>query len=514
MCSLLAASAHAQAGAQKVALDPSGQPVFEFSEDVALSNDGRYIAFVCFDSTLAPGEANGKEDVFVRDRVLGVTQRVAPFANRGVFEPAIAGNGRFVSVTSTSTNLVPKETFDHSQVYLYDLELGTTKLVSVATTSEGGDAQSSGGFVSDDGRWVSFFSYATDLVAGDFNQVADIFLRDTVGNFTELITIGPGGEYTDQHSYLSAMTPDARFVVFETRSTTIEAQPNNYRDLFIRDRVLATTEQVTFDYNGNATNGRSEGPIDISDDGRFISFTSEADDLVPGQHDDPFPVRAVFVRDRLLGTTEIISVDPTVPGMPELGDCFDASMTADGRYVVFSCADTGAVYLRDRVVGSLFRIDYSDFGVAGNGTSDGAVISDDGQWIGFTSDASTLVPGDVNENRDAYVRPWARIGDVSVQSLVGGTQASVTFSGLGPSSFMLVGVSVQSAGPLYYSLLGLSGLSDLGSLDLFMTGWTDGTGQLSLSAALPLAMVGTPIHIQALDLFTGGLTPAFNGFVQ
>lgn len=504
----------AQDGAQKIALDPSGQPVFEFSEALDLSDDGRFVAFICFDGTLAPGEANNKEDVFVRDMLLGTTQRVVPFAEEGVFQPAISGDGRYVVVSTSSENLVGTQTNGYTQVYRYDLQTGLTTLISLGVGTEGGDGQSGGPSISDDGQFVSFYSYAPDLILGDSNQTADVFLRDANSNYMELISIGPNGQQADQHCYLSAMTPDARYVVFETRSNTIEVQPNNYRDLFLRDRVLGTTEKLTFDYNGNSTDGRSEGPIEISDDGRFVSFTSEADDLVVGQNDDLFPLRAVFVHDRLLGMTEIISVDPTMPGQPELGDCFGASMTADGRYVVFSCAESGAVYLRDRQLGSLFRVDQNALGQNGNDEGFEAVISDNGEWLGFTSYASNLVSNDVNANRDGYMRPWKRAGELALTPPAGGSSVTLTLTDLQPSTFVLLGASLQGPGPTPFDLVGISGLANLGNLTILMTGFADAAGQWSLTTQLGPGMSGLPLYVQALDLFTGQLTPAYNGLIQ
>lgn len=503
-----------QAGPQKVALGPGDVPASAFSESLDLSDDGRYAVFVSFDADLAPGEANNKEDAFVRDLLLGVTERVAPGADERVSNPAISGDGRYVVFTSPSTTLVGTPVNESDQVFVFDRLTGTTTLMSESLSSEGGDGDSDGASISNDGQWVTFYSYAPDLIPGDNNMVADVFLRDTQSGFTERINLGPNGEICEQHSYTSAQTPDLRYVFFETRSNDIEAQPNNYRDIWRRDRVLQTTEKVSLDWQGGASDGRSEGPIDVSDDGRFVAFTSEADDLVAGQHDDPFPVRAVFVRDMLLGTTELISVDPLQPGQPELGDCYGPSMTADGRYVVFSCADSGIVYLRDRELGSLFRLDVSALGAPGNGFGSEAVISDDGTLVGFTSQSTNLVAGDDNLSRDAFVRSWERTGALQLDSLVAGTTATATVSGLAPSTFVLLGVSFQGAGPTPYALLGLTGLADLASLDLFFTGTTDATGTYQLSATLGPGTSGLPVAVQALDLFTGAQTPAFNGLVQ
>lgn len=510
----LAAPGHAQLGAQKVALLPDGTPSPEFSEEPDLSADGRFVAFVSFDSNLAPGEANNKEDAFVRDLLLGTTQRVAPGANERVSEPAISGDGRFVAFSSSTTSFGFLGPDEYQQIYRYDLVTGAVELVSANASGFMADGASGGPAISEDGRFVSFFSYAPDLVAGDNNMVADVFLRDVEFGTTERISLWSGGVQGNQHCYTSALSPDLRYVVFETRSTNIEPAQNNYRDLFLRDRVADTLDKVTFSWTGGPTDGRSEGPFDISADGRYIAFTSEADNLVPGQHDDVFPVRAVFVRDMQLGVNELISVDPTLPGAPELGDCFGASMSDDGRYVVFTCATDGGVYLRDRVLGSLLRVDRSDLGEAGNAAGRAAVISDDGAWLAFTSEATNLVAGDDNVAQDAYVRAWPRAGELSVASMVAGTQASVTLSGFAPSTFMLVGVAFGAGGATPFQLGGAAGLADLGSLALYFSGLTDGAGQLAVAGFLPPALAGQAIHVQGYDLFTSTLTPAFNGVVQ
>lgn len=502
--------AAAQGGAERVALDSSGLPALDFSNAPSVSDDGRYVAFVSFDPNLAPGEANGKEDVFVRDLVLGVTERVAPGATEACRFPSISGDGRYVAFVTKSQNLVSTSLSGEEQVLLFDRQTGTVELISRATTGAGGDQGAGLPAVSRDGRYVSFQSYSNDIVPGDSNFTADIYLRDRLLGVTELISVGNAGQQTAEHCYGSALTPDARYVIFETRADNIEPAPNGYRDVFRRDRLLGITEKVSFSSTGGATDGRSEGPLDISDDGRFISFQSEADNLVPGQAQDPYPVRAVFLRDMQLGVTELVSVDPLSPTAAELGDAFDAALSGDGRLVSFASGVTGAVYLRDRVTKTTLRVDHGDLGQAGNRESTETELADDVPTLVFTSASTNLVVGDTNGVPEVLLRRFPRAGELDLSGTTAGTAVTVTATGLVPGTVLLLGVSLSGPGPLPSGY----GLVDLGGVPSLFVLSADAAGAASFTATLPLASVGAPLWVQGLDLFSGTLTPGIGRFIE
>lgn len=485
-------------------------PADEFSETASISDDGRFVAFVSFESALAPGEANGKEDVFVRDRLLGLTERVAPGATQGCRSPVISGDGRYVAFVTASTNLVVEDTHGEEQVLLFDRVTGLVELISKGPTGQGGNQGANFPSISTDGRFVSFQSYSNDLFVPDLNSTADIFMMDRQTGLLDLISLGNGGIQTDEHGYSSALTNDGRYVVFETRGDNIELVPNGYRDVFRRDRLLGITEKVSFNYLGTSTHGRSEGPLDISADGRWISFHSEADDLVPFQQQDMYPVRAVFVRDMELGVTELISQDSASPSGAELGDSHGASMSADGRFVAFTSEENGAVYLRDRETQTTLRADHGSLGQAGNQAAFEAALSNDGRLLAFTSLADNLIHGDTNQSREVFAREFHFQGGLQVRGLVAGSPTTVTATGLVPGTVLLLGASVSGPGPLPSPF----GLINLGSLNGLFVLSADATGSVTMSATLPPTLLGVPLWLQGVDLFSGLLTPAFGCVVQ
>jgi hypothetical protein len=503
-------TAAAQGGPERIAVDSAGVPATSFSETASLSDDGRFVAFVGFDSNLAPGEGNNKEDIFVRDRLLGTTERVAPGANAGCFAPAISGDGRYVAFVTSSTNLVQQDLVSESQVLLFDRQTGVTELISRNTSGVGGDQGAGRPAISDDGRFVSFQSYSNDIVVPDVNFAADIYVRDRLLNTTELVSISTTGQQTAQHSYSSAVSPNGRFVVFEARGDVLDVTPNGYRDIFRRDRLLGVTEQVSFGMGMTPATGHSHAPLDISDDGRFVAFQSEADNLVAGQLQEVYPGFAIVVRDMQLGTNELISLDPLSPSGAELLGSVGASMSGDGRYVGFASASNGRAYRRDRVTDTTLRLDVSGTGVGGNGPALDVALSDASDVVAWTSSATNLVAGDTNGAREVFARSLPRAGELVLSGHAAGVPMTVTATGLVPSTVLLLGVSLTGPGPLPSSF----GLVDLGWVPSLFVLTADAGGQVSFGATLPTALIGAPLWVQGLDLFSGLLTPAIGTFVE
>ena len=193
--------------------DSDGQP--GPSQCPSLSADGRFVAFVSSGSDLVVGDANLADDVFVRDRLLGVTQRVSVStfgdeANGGSYSSSISADGRFIAFTSEASNLVPDDTNGTWDVFLRDRLLGTTDLVSVSTEGQQGDRGSLYPVITPDGRFIAFESSAGNLVGRDTDGLADIFLRDRLLGTTELVSVG---DYP--YTYGSpSISGDARFIAF------------------------------------------------------------------------------------------------------------------------------------------------------------------------------------------------------------------------------------------------------------------------------------------------------------
>ena len=168
---------------------------------IAISADGRFVAFSTVADDLVPGDTNGLDDVFVHDRASHTTERVSVDSsgvqgNSNSEHPSLSANGRYVTFMSLSTNLVPGDTTGYSDVFVRDRASGATERVSINSTRVAGNGASFSGAdsISADGRWVAFSSGATNLVSGDSNTYADVFVydRDATG-FTSLCDPGVAG---------------------------------------------------------------------------------------------------------------------------------------------------------------------------------------------------------------------------------------------------------------------------------------------------------------------------------
>jgi len=180
---LLQTPAAALAGTtERVSVDNAGNQGNAASSGDGISGDGRFVVFTSSATNLVPGDTNSVADVFVRDRQTGTTERVSVDSagnqgNAGSSGVGISGDGRFVVFTSSATNLVPGDTNSVADVFVRDRQTGTTERESVDSAGNQGNAASSGDGISADGSFVVFTSSATNLVPGDTNSVADVFVR-------------------------------------------------------------------------------------------------------------------------------------------------------------------------------------------------------------------------------------------------------------------------------------------------------------------------------------------------
>ena len=266
------------------------------------------------------------------------------------------------------------------------------------------------GGISADGRYVIFSSTVPDLVAGDTNGVRDVFLTDRQNLTTVRVSVASNGDQANQASDSAVLSADGRYIVFASRSTNlVNGVATNPGHLFIHDRQNSTTELVTVDSTGAAGNGLSKNAA-ISVDGRYVAFSSIADNLVAGDTNDAYDI---FVRDRQAGTTERVSVNSN--GDQATGSSIRMSISADGRYVAFvsdaSNLATGVtgtfrnIFVRDRQAGVTELVSRALSGTGGgNQHSNWPSITADGRYVAFDSVASNLVTQpDSGTNTDVFV---------------------------------------------------------------------------------------------------------------
>jgi Tol biopolymer transport system component len=251
----------------------------------------------------------------------------------------ISQDGRFVTFVSSASNLVPGDTNGVADVFVRDRINGTTERISVSSGGIQADGVCVPTAISGDGRLVAFVSLASNLVPGDTNGAFDIFVRDRLTATTQRVSVSSSGRQGDADSLAAGMSADGRFVAFDSEaSDLVAADTNHVADVFLRDRLSGTTERVSVSSAGVQGDAGSAANIVIpavSEDGRYVAFESDATNLVA---DDTNRVSDVFTRDRLAGSTELVSLRS---GDYPAGSasCCELSMTPDGRYVAFTTDD-------------------------------------------------------------------------------------------------------------------------------------------------------------------------------
>lgn len=255
------------------------------SSQVSISYDGRYIAFSSEASNLVAGDTNGTRDVFVFDRTTGSIQRISVAdvtslqSNGPCDQPFLSGDGRYVAFRSTATNLVTASQNQGTNVFLRDQSTARTYLISIPISAP----QTQNAFtpsVSYDGRYVAFAGLASNFVSGDTNNYEDVFVRDRTTGITTRISVSAGGTQGNNDSYTPYISGNGRFVVFASRATNlIGGDANNYADIYLRDLWTGAVRRISVNFIGvEAQNGNSYTPS-ISHDGNFITFSSDASNL-------------------------------------------------------------------------------------------------------------------------------------------------------------------------------------------------------------------------------------------
>jgi Tol biopolymer transport system component len=312
---------------------------FESVQDLSLTPDGRFVAYVA-NALDATGATTA---IWIWDAQSGLSALVSGGTNGTVTEgsisdsPILDDSGRFVAFYSTAPDLVTNEIPGDFHIYLRDLQAGSTMLVDADTNGVGSLIDFNPPLaISADGRFIGFDCQDGSLVPLDRNRANDVFLRDVRAATVELISA--------RDPNLPSMTPDgasaissfsvssnARFIAFWSDADDLVANDTNgQRDVFVRDTLSGTNVLVSVGTTGASGDGFSTDPA-ISADGRYVAFTSAADDLVSG---DTNQTRDVFVRDLQAGTTTLVSVNVEGTG-PGNADSFSPVLNNNGQVVLF-----------------------------------------------------------------------------------------------------------------------------------------------------------------------------------
>ncbi|MEP7054292.1 MAG: fibronectin type III domain-containing protein [Actinomycetota bacterium] len=382
----------------------------------SMSADGRYVAFSSFASNIVPGDTNNFDDIFVLDRTSAVVRRVSVSgsglqANGASLWPTMSADGRFVAFVSYATNLVVGDTNGAGDVFEADLTTGLLSRMSV--TSSG--AQAGGGDdprLSADGRYLVFSSGAADLIAGDTNASVDVFLSDRLTGIVRRISLTSSGTQGDGYSYLPRISADGRFVSMTSVATNlVSGDTNGVEDIYVVDLSSGDISRASVAATG--AEGGDGSPLSaISADGRYVAFISFADNLVPG---DTYFTGDLFVKDRTTGAVTWLSSG--LGGVGGDGPSDQPSISADGRYVGFVSSasnlvagDTNGaadVFVADRTASTVIRASVANDGSQLSTWSAGGGISADGLQMSFRSDRANVLGGTAGNYYDVFVRSLA-----------------------------------------------------------------------------------------------------------
>jgi len=395
-----------------------------------LSPDGRYVLFESSAGDLAAGDTNGVADIFLRDLISGTTVAVSVSTNGDVgngasYSSTMTPDGRYVAFASAANNLVSDDTNGIPDVFLRDLQSRATtlisvgaKLVSSATLFGSSDSPA----VTPDGRYVAFYSTATNLVAGTTNA-GEVYVRDTVTDTTtwvsayastllpQLVTNNPC------LSFAPSISTNGQWVTYEATRSYNFFRPQLPLSLTPGWGLILRYHQETG--LTELVNSNAAVPITAAElarnpamtpDGRFVAYAANVATVTTRN-------ACIEVWDSYTGSNLVASVDLT-GATPTNAVCDWPVITPDGRYVAFISNGTNFVtnalsgefhlYLRDLQAGTILLVD-SGTNDAGTGVTlvSPPRLSDDGLFAAFESIDSGLVPGDANRSDDVFVRDIA-----------------------------------------------------------------------------------------------------------
>ena len=436
---VFALAAFADGNMELVSYGVGGTSAHGDSLEPACSADGRFVVFASNADDLIVGDTNGVYDVFVRDVVSGVTERVSVStlgveADAASERPDISLDGRYVVFESMATNLVTTPDLNgFKDVYVHDRQTGQTRRVSTTAAAVDADGASTDASISADGAVIAFKSEAKNLIANDQNGVADVFVEDAAAGGITRVSVSSTGAEADGFSgqlYGVDVSGDGRFVAFASFATNlVPGDLNASSDIFVHDRLNSTTERVSVTNTGAEADWTSRSAT-ISYDGNIVAFDSAATNLVIG---DLNGSPDCFVRDRAAGTTTIISV--------------------------------------------------AEDDTPGSGFSRAPMVSGDGNVVCFESFASELVPDDTNGVLDAF-RYHIPSGEI--------VRLSVGVAGEGDGSSSCVRPNFDGSRSVIATAATNFDIADLGpGLDVYLVSPPDG-GSTGLSFCTSGDSLGCP----------------------
>jgi putative cell wall-binding protein len=344
------------------------------------------------------------------------------------YTSAISADGATLAFESKATNMVPEDLGVDEDIYVVEPFTGDVELISVSPTGSVGNEVSSNAFVSADGRFVVFSSFASNIVPPDTNVDWDLFIRDRMTDTTKRVTLGPGSVEPTAGTYYGQCTANGKFVAFTSTAISLVPGVVEGGQVYIRDMDAGINELVSVAPGGGSGNESAGTRISMTPNGRYVAFTTNSTNL-----DSPPQtgfMSDAYVRDRVAGTTT--RVTRTHTGALPTGHSSDVQISANGRYVVFEYEDDDLLAADSNTYRDIFRYDRSTGkteivsvqqggGQGNNHSRSPRGISADGRHVYFTSTASNLRddvdPGsDTNNDTDTYAKDMVT-GEVTRVSL-------------------------------------------------------------------------------------------------
>jgi Tol biopolymer transport system component len=353
-------------------------------DSAAVDPTGQFVTFLSDASGLTTNDAAAGWHAYLRDTIAGTTTMLDVAVNglsasaSPLSLSAPVQNGRLVAFDSLDDSLVTNDRNHRSDVFLRDVVAGTTELISarhpaLPSVSPNGSSVISPGALSADGRWIAFVSDADNLVPNDTKRYLDIFLRDLAAGTNALVSVATNGSCGNGPSSELVLTPDGRYVAFSSWANNLVPGDNNSnQDVFIRDLQCGTTSLVSVDGGGTVSGNQDSYIPQIGADGRFVLFRSKASNLAAGS----FTGENLFLRDTQAGITYALTTAGVV----------SAAMTPDGLWVAFvdaAGASAGNIYVWDSLAAARVFTNNAGTGLSSVG------ISPDGNRVAFCGGSGT-----------------------------------------------------------------------------------------------------------------------------
>lgn len=389
------------------------------SQNQSMSLDGRYVVFESDADNLVEDDTNGVSDIFLHDRETGEIRRITvneqgEQANGPSWNTAISHDGMRIAFESSATNLVDIDTNGVTQVYVIATWFNSVELLSVNNAGEAGNGPSANPSLGRVGVHAYFDSAATNLVNNDINGHRDVFMRDLFTRRTTLVSVtssGVQGNGDSTNPYVGEHHAAMTFI--SEASNLVPGDTNGVTDIFFRSSIRQI-ERISISSTGEQANAASTGHAVLSEDLRYVVFASQAMNLT---NDTTNGRWNIYLRDRVAGATSLISRG--VNGEPANGDSLQPEMGLDGRFIVFSsnadnivAGDTNGrrdVFLYDTMTNSMDLVSLHTWGQQGNGDSLNPMVTTDGGFVAYDSVASNLIGDDSNNSADVF-----QSGDLNV----------------------------------------------------------------------------------------------------